>query len=488
MDLLNLIAERELDQIIASEYGDIKPLLEKGGSDDDDALTTPFSRAFSFPARAIRYRKAKNIMIRYSRKILSKVEKIIRKFEGELDKSITQITEKGQDLQRQLDKAKKTGDEVEVRAVVNQQKKFKADVEKNQEARVQHLNQSIDNLIQAYTNGITKRIDEPGYVLKVELSDKGKADLKFLWEEYVSKIKQQTYEKLIKIINNKHVKGLEKLIARLEVEIEDAEDKRFKSRRSRENIFREEKKELEQKEREKMMGGKKKISREEEPEEDDNKPESKEPKAKEIPDETYEEIIKYLEEELPEGIIEEEPYRVSYKINGVPKYFDAYLEVDDSQKDIKVALYKKGDDPGEDASVKEFFINSKEEAETFEDAVAAGEEEREFEKADQLTEKYSEVISSYLEILFKTKKKRIEDAFNFEFYTSYKKESRIEEFSDYVAGEIVQNPEKYSKFLKLVKNESFTDQQLILLLLKFKEGFEATLTEGFVSFQKYNKL
>ena len=40
MDLLNLIAEKELDQIISKEYGDIKPLLEK--DDDDSALTTPF--------------------------------------------------------------------------------------------------------------------------------------------------------------------------------------------------------------------------------------------------------------------------------------------------------------------------------------------------------------------------------------------------------------------------------------------------------------
>ena len=51
------------------------------------------------------------------------------------------------------------------------EKKFKAEVEKNQEARVQHLNQSIDNLINAYTQGITKRIDEPGYVLKVNYRD-----------------------------------------------------------------------------------------------------------------------------------------------------------------------------------------------------------------------------------------------------------------------------------------------------------------------------
>jgi len=178
MNLIEIAAQKELDRIISQEY----PLFEASNNDDDAALTTPFSRAASFPARAIRYRKAKNVMVKYSKKIISRVEKIIRKFEGELDKSITQITEKGKNLEAQLKKAKSDGDETEIRAVVNQQKKFKAEVEKNQEARVQHLNQSIDNLINAYTQGITKRIDEPGYVLKVELSDKGKADLKFLWK------------------------------------------------------------------------------------------------------------------------------------------------------------------------------------------------------------------------------------------------------------------------------------------------------------------
>jgi len=312
MDLLTLIAERELNQIISEEYGEIKPLLE-ATNDDDSALTTPFSRAFTFPARAIRYRKAKNVMIRYSKKIISRVEKIIRKFEGELDKSITQITEKGKNLEDQLKRAKSAGDETEIRAVVNQQKKFKAEVEKNQEARVQHLNQSIDNLINAYTQGITKRIDEPGYVLKVELSDKGKADLKFLWEEYVSKIKQMTYEKLIKIINNKHVSGLEKMIARLEVEIEDAEDRRYKSRRSREEIAFDEKKSVEKKLKE--------------------------------PESEFEKLLSYLNTELErygDGI--EDEYKVALDEGGELKAYDVTFSFDLDAEIIEVTYYEEDTD------------------------------------------------------------------------------------------------------------------------------------------------
>ena len=102
MNLIEIAAQKELDRIITQEY----PLFEASNSNDDDAaLTTPFSRLASFPARAIRYRKAKNVMIKYSKKIISRVEKIIRKFEGELDKSITQITEKGKNLEDQLKRA-----------------------------------------------------------------------------------------------------------------------------------------------------------------------------------------------------------------------------------------------------------------------------------------------------------------------------------------------------------------------------------------------
>jgi hypothetical protein len=56
-----------------------------------------------------------------------------------------------------------------------------------------------------------------------------------------------------------------------------------------------------------------------------------------------------------------------------------------------------------------------------------------------------------------------------------------------MASEILDNPKHYAKFLKLLQNESFTDQQLILLMLKFKEGFEKTLQESFVSLKHYVK-
>jgi hypothetical protein len=492
---LSIVIEKELDDIVFEEYGYTyhEGFELNEAKDDDGKYETPVNRGLSFPARAIRYKKAKNIMARYAKKIIKKSEGIIEKFESELNKSIVQIKKRGLELTKQLEKARAAGNETEEKAAINQQKKFKSDVELNQAARIQNLNQSVDNLIGAYTNGINKRIDEPGYVLKVELSDKGKADLKFFWEEHVALIRQQIYEKLIKIINHKNVKGLETLIAKLEVEIEDAEDKRMVVRRSRQGIYRDDKKEALQKQRDQMRGGKNKVEGGlEEPEQ--HKPETEGPKNIQVAgehvlsDEDFDKLYKFLDEDLPEGIQKEnEPYRVSYKDKEILHSYDAYLQIKKDTKEIMVALYKIDQVPEDDEALKEFAIDDMEQAENFVDAVEAGEEARGFEEKDVKAEKYAEVISDYLEILFKTKKKRIVDSFSYGFYNDFKGAQRIQDFSHYMASEILDNPKHYAKFLKLLQNESFTDQQLILLMLKFKEGYEKSLKESFFSLRDYVK-
>jgi hypothetical protein len=425
MDLLNLIAEKELDEIISKEYGDGNLLLEK---DDDSALTTPFNRMLSFPARAIRYRKAKNIMIRYSKKIITRVERIIRKFEGELDKSITQITEKGKDLELQLQKAKSSNDETEVRAVVNQQKKFKSEVEKNQEARIQHLQQSIDNLIQAYTAGIHKRIEQPGYVLKVELSDKGQADLKFLWEEYVSKIKQQTYEKLIKIINNKHVKGLEKMIARLEVEIEDAEDRRYKNKRSRDVLAREEKQTVKQK--------------------------------LEQPKTDFEKLVAYLDDELKnfgDGL--EDEYTISVDEGGESKVYNITFAFDMDSETIEVTYYE------EDSEIpirKEEIKNTSDADHIIEDIEAANEIGSN-DKKEKFGEKLLKELASKLEILLKNPSRDTRKKIGDELIDAYRNNPKA--FSEKAIEILLEDPDIYREKIKAIER-GISNPSLIDLLVQ----------------------
>lgn len=465
------IAEKELTQIICEEYN-IIPLLED--KDNDGGISTPFQRMFSFPSRAIRYRKAKNVMSKYAKKILSRSQKIIKKFEGELEKSIIEIEKKGNDLQDQLLKARNAGKYMEEKAIINQQKKFKADVEKNQSDRINHLNQSIDSLISAYTTGIHKRIDEPGYILKVELSEKGKTDLKFLWEEYISTIKQQIYEKLIQIINNKHVKGMESLIAKLEVEIEDAEDRRQVNRRSRTNIFNQERKEYIEEKKKREKESEEKISKKEEPE----KEEELEKK------ESFNTLKKHLDDGLPEGILDEdESYPI--KTGKPPEFYDLYLEIDDKSKTITALFFKKESSFKEDKPVKTIEIDDFDIADKIINMVEEGEEAQSYEEQDIKAEKYTKNLINDIDTLFKTREKRIKEVFSSNFYLKYKEPQVIRSFSKFIIGEIMDNPEEYDRQLKLLQNPPIADKSLLILFLKeFRQKYEAQ-NESFISFKKY---
>ncbi len=188
-DLLKEAFE-ELDQIVQEEYGiKYSMKLYEASDEDDEKFATPFKRAGSFPARALRYRKAKNVMNKYISKINRKSNKIISRFISEIDKTLPKITKRGDNLKAELAQAKKSGDKVAAKSIVNQQSKFLEDVKKDNEARLGQLQNGFDNLINTYTEAIHRRIDEPGYVLRVELSDKGKAELKALWDEKIAKLR-----------------------------------------------------------------------------------------------------------------------------------------------------------------------------------------------------------------------------------------------------------------------------------------------------------
>jgi hypothetical protein len=455
----------ELDQIVKEEYGRTYALsLLEASNDEDDAISTPISRAASFPARAIRFRKAKSVMNKYARKILAKTDKIIARFEREIDKSVPQIAQRGEDLQKELNAAKKSGDEIGARAIVNQQKKFTEDVKKNQDERVNTLNQTVENLINTYTTAIHKRIDEPGYVLKVELSEKGKADLKFMWEELVAAIKQKSYEKLVKIINNKNIKGLESLVARLQIEIEEAEDKRYQSRRSSRSLRSSE---------EDYSGKGAEGSSEKEAKTADG----------------YKGLKKYLDENLPDGLLDEND---SYKYEeSAGKVLKVYIESDDKSEKITAVFYNEDDDLEQADPIREEEIDSEIKANELIDAVKQGETGDEYQREDKKAYNYTETLFNHMETLFKTRTKALKDIFGSVFYDEFNDKKIIREFSRYVVGEIMTEPSEYPRQEKILANQSITDRQLVNLFLKrFKNDFAKyeKSNESFLSLSTYKKL
>jgi len=235
--LLDIIINKELDNLLKEEYSTIneanpfEDVVKAGG-----VVTTPIERLGTYPLRAIRYRKTKAVIKKYESKISSRVDKIIKKFIQELDKSVPEITKRSDELQTALKTAREEGNEDKEESLITQIKKFNDDVKSNQNSRIDQLNQSIETLIQSYSEAINKRIENPGYIIKVELSDRGKADLKFLWEEKVASLRQDVYEKLIKIINDKNLKGLEAIQSDMEVQISKIDKKRESIEKQRKKL------------------------------------------------------------------------------------------------------------------------------------------------------------------------------------------------------------------------------------------------------------
>jgi hypothetical protein len=438
--LFDIVLE-ELDIIVKEEYGKTYSLsLFEANDDSDDVLSTPISRVASFPARALRFRKAKSVMLKYAKKILAKTDKIIKKFELEIDKSVPQITRRGEDLQKELDSAKKSGDEIGARAIINQQKKFTQDVKKNQDDRVNTLNQAIENLITTYTTAIHKRIDEPGYVLKVELSEKGKAELKFMWEELISGIKQKSYEKLVKIINNKNIKGLESLVARLEIEIEEAEDRRYQNKRSRISNRSEE---------EDSKRGLKKIL---------NDPKSE-----------FEKLVAYLNDLLEKngrGI--DDNYIAAVDSDGELETYDVSFNIDRENEEIEAKYFKKDSDD----LVKVMDIENENDADDVIDDIEAAIKISASDKEDTEQERLSKFISSKLDTLLKNPTKDTERKLgDYKFIIdNYKKNQEL--FVDKFVEVILDKENVYKKEIAEIKNGNITPLKLVDLLKQLADELD----------------
>ena len=466
-DLLTEALE-ELDQIVVEEYG-LKystKLYEARDDEDDGVVMTPFRRMGSFPARALRYRKAKNVMNKYINKIDRKSDKIIRRFIREIDKTIPSITKRGQALKSELEAAKKKGDKVLAKSIVNQQSKFLQDVKADNEARLGQLQNGFDALINTYTEAIHHRIDEPGYVLKVELSAKGKAELKALWEEKIAKLRQEFYGKTLEAINNKNINELEGLVSLLEVEVEEAEiESRRRGRRQRD-----------------LVGtGTTSTST---PDSDDE-PDPITPKSG-GPTSVFKELKKLLDEKLPEGLLDvDEPYKARDSKN---RPYDVYIEVDDEAEKITAVYYDSDEDYEDGNPAKEDDIKDKHDINALVDEIERGEQADADERRDLELEGFEETLVNHLSTMFKTREKFLKDAFDSGFYLDYNNTGKLKKLAQYIVGEIADNPGAYPKQEKILKNQTISDRQMVnLFLRKFIKGFES-LKESFISLEEYKKL
>jgi len=102
---------------------------------------------------------------------------------------------------------------------------------------------------------------------------------------------------------------------------------------------------------------------------------------------------------------------------------------------------------------------------------------------------YEKTLFDYMETLFDNRSKYIKSSFDIGTYQDLKDRKKMKRFVDFIVGEVMDNPDEYNKQDKLLKGQSISDKNLIVLFLKvFLNKFEEeekSQNEGFVSFYDY---
>ncbi len=102
---------------------------------------------------------------------------------------------------------------------------------------------------------------------------------------------------------------------------------------------------------------------------------------------------------------------------------------------------------------------------------------------------YEKTLYDYMETLFDNRAKYIKSSFDIKTYQELKDKKKMRRFVQYIVGEVMDDPDEHDKQEKLLKSESISDKNLIILFLKVFlnkfEDFEWLQNESFVSFYNY---
>ena len=191
-------------------------------ADNEDSIGNIIDKGLSFIPRAIRFKKAKKIMKKALSGYYLKTINLIRKFDRSMKIVGDKIEIKYKDLLENKISSLISGGKVE--QAIKLLENFIEDLKQGQKTHLEKLNQSIETVLSAYTQSIEKRIESPGFVLNVELSEKGKGELSAKWNELVAVKKMKIDQKIADLINSSGIGKINEIISEAEAFIED---KRF---------------------------------------------------------------------------------------------------------------------------------------------------------------------------------------------------------------------------------------------------------------------
>ena len=205
---LNEYQKEDLKYFVAESL-----ILEKG-DDEDGGIGTIIDRGLSFVPRAIRFKKAKKMMKKALSKFTSKAINVIEKFSAGFKDKVTTIDKEYKKLM--ADKVKPLIDEDKTAEAVSIIEAQKKEIEEYKKDQMAILQKGIDDVLVAYTNAIEHRIDKPGFVLNVELSEKGKGELRAKWQELAAIQKIEIDKHKTKLIHSPGWRRLEAILAEME--------------------------------------------------------------------------------------------------------------------------------------------------------------------------------------------------------------------------------------------------------------------------------
>jgi len=187
-------------------------ILEK--EDDDGTLGKIIDRGLTFVPRAMRFKKAKKVMKRSLNKFTIKAKSLVSSFAKGFKDKVTKVDREYKSFYNSKIKPL-LDDEEKVSEAVELMESQKKELEEWRKSQIATLDKGIEDVLQAYTSSIEKRIEAPGFVLNVELSEKGKGELRAKWQELASIQKMKVDEQKTELISSPGWKRLEEILAEM---------------------------------------------------------------------------------------------------------------------------------------------------------------------------------------------------------------------------------------------------------------------------------
>lgn len=210
---MNKESFESLDKYMPSNKKIVNEALVEARGDDDGVLGSIIDRGLTFVPRAMRFKKAKKVMKKYLESYTKKAKNLVSKFSKSLSTKVSKISSEYKKLkENKIEPLLEEGKREEAVKLVKEQLKELEDYKKEQ---MQQLNKGIEGILNSYTKSIEHRIDNPGFVLNVELSEKGKGELKAKWEELVAIQNTKIDEYKTDIIKTAGWRKLDEIISEL---------------------------------------------------------------------------------------------------------------------------------------------------------------------------------------------------------------------------------------------------------------------------------